>query len=199
MTPQRGWLGRLRCRRWRRLVWAELDGRLPAARRAAFRNHLAACASCAAALDEATLLDGALAGEALRQPAAEFDRKLFQRIAAVGPLPGRDPLRDADDGDPMTGVDWALLGGMIAFAVLAVAVGLFLILPAAPETAGVEAGSELGITKLLAVAVQAPATAFEEASRGLLRHPLAAPILLAAGLLAITLGWVRIALARSAS
>ena len=197
MTGRGGMLKHLRCRGWRRLVWAEVDGTLPAVRRGALLRHLQACAACAAVLDQARLLDGALADAAPLQPSADFDRKLFLRLAAGVARPGRAALRERGDGDPMTGVDWALLGGMIAFAVVAVAVALILVLPAPAGEA--VAGGNLGVTRVLSIAAQAPAAAIDEISRGLLRHPLAAPILLAAGLLAITLGGVRVILTRSAS
>jgi hypothetical protein len=195
----RSWLARLRCRSARRLAWEEIDGRLAASRRDALRRHLSACADCAAFLEQARRLDGALAAGTALQPSAEFDRRLFQRLAAAGGAhPGAASRSAREDGDPMTRVDWALLGGMIAFAVAAVAAGLWLVLKASGG-APAAGGDELGIARVLSVAVQAPVAAIDETSRGLLRHPLAAPILMAAGLLGVTLGWIRVVLARPAS
>jgi hypothetical protein len=197
-----------RCRRWRRILWEVLDGTAPEGRREALEAHLRSCRSCAGAMDRARALHRTLLAQPLLEPREGFDDQVILRLAAglgTGPSPApapaefRDPLRAGDDGDPMTGFDWALLWGMIGFSALAIGVALYLILPAIGTAPAAPGGpSEPGIGKVLSWAVQAPASIAGETARDLLRHPLAAPLLLASGLLVVTLGWVRMVLARPA-
>jgi hypothetical protein len=188
-----------------------VDGRLAEPDRRALLDHARACPACGAAREAARRLDRVLASEALAEPSEAFEEKLLFRIAVGGGprgaggatgrrgRPARDPLRESPDGDPMTPVDWALLGGMLAFTVAAVAAGLLLALPGSGAAPPAPDGDALGVGRVLSFVVQAPAAALEEASRGLLRHPLTAPLLLASGLLAVTFGWIRLILARHAS
>jgi hypothetical protein len=191
-----------------------VDGRLGEAGRRTLLEHTRGCADCAAALAAARRLDGVLAAEALAEPSETFEQKLLFRIAAGVTFArgadaaarrggagraARDPLREPADGDPMTPLDWALLGGMIAFTIAAVAGALVLVLPGSGGAPPAADGSALGAGRVLSFAAQAPAAAFEQISRWFLRQPLTAPLLLASGLLAVTLGWIRLFLARNAS
>jgi anti-sigma factor RsiW len=205
-------LGRWRCRRHRRLLWEVLDGTAPPAGRAALDLHMKGCPRCAAALEEARALHRALVAQPLEEPSEGFDERLILRLAAgfaassgrSAAMPPRaaevrDPLREREDGDPMTRFDWVLLWGMIGFSALAIGFVLYLVLPAvAGVPAAGESASAPGVGRFLSWGMQAPAAAIGGTARGLLNHPLAAPMLLASGLLAVTLGWVRLVLARPA-
>ncbi|MGH9749234.1 MAG: anti-sigma factor family protein, partial [Candidatus Polarisedimenticolia bacterium] len=204
-------LGRWRCRRHRRLLWEVLDGTAPPAARAALDLHMKGCPRCAAALEVARALHRALVAQPPEEPSERFDERLILRLTAgFAAAPGRsaapraaaevrDPLREREDGDPMTRFDWVLLWGMVGFSVLAIGFVLYLVLPAvAGSPAAGESAAAPGVGRFLSWGVQAPVAAIGGAARDLLRHPLAAPMLLASGLLAVTLGWVRLVLARPA-
>jgi anti-sigma factor RsiW len=201
------------CRSWRRTLWAEVDGVLPAGRRERLLAHLERCPACREALAAARRVDFALAGEPLRSPSEEFEDEVLMKIVAGVPMGAafirRTSGPDASwggasgeaggPGDPMRHLDWWLLGGLAVLGILAVGSGIAVLFDAL--RAGAASASVAGdptLTKTFSWLTQAPAV-LDERIGALLRHRLAVPLGVMAGILAMTLGWVRLTLSRTAS
>jgi anti-sigma factor RsiW len=192
------------CRRWRRAIWAEVDGALPAAEARRLREHLAGCPGCSGALERARRLDRTLAEERLAMPAADFEERVLLGLAAGverlsdpdrfgGPEarpPGRDPM-EARDWWLLAGLGAGALGGLI-WLCLAFLPALLTVRAAAPDQ---EAAT--GVVEILDRSIQASA-ATGQAISGFLQAPGVTPLLMLAGILAVTLGCVRLILARPA-
>jgi anti-sigma factor RsiW len=194
------------CRRWRRAIWAEVDGSPSAAESRRLRQHLAGCPGCHEALEQARRLDRTLAVERLEAPRADFEERVVLGLAAgVESLsdPAADPYHPEEyrppGSDPMEARDWWLVAGLGAVALggltwicVAFLPALLTVTAAAPERA-----APPGVVELLDRSIQA-STVTGQAISGFLRAPGVAPILMLAGILAVTLGCVRFVLARPA-
>jgi anti-sigma factor RsiW len=201
------------CRSWRRTLWAEVDGALPAGKRERLLAHLERCPACRAALAAARRVDLALAGEPLRSPSEKFEDDVLMK-AVAGVAMGAAFRRSASEagvsnagvsgeagsaGDPMRHLDWWLLGGLAAIGIFAIGLGMAALLDVLRAGAGsASVAGDPALTRTFSWLAQA-STFVDERLGTLLRHRLTVPLGVMTGILAMTLGWVRLTLSRTAS
>lgn len=193
------------CRRWRRAVWREIDGALPAARSRRLQEHRSACPGCRAYFEEALRLDRALATGAVALPRQGFEeRVLLGIVAGLGgePAPSgapastrpRRPSRRAEEA-----ADWWVLGGGLGAAALVGAAAISVVPRLALRATMAAAAREPGPSGAAAILERGIRTlaASGETIAALVQSPLAGPLMLMAGVLALTLVWIHSALSRS--
>jgi len=73
------------------LLSAYLDGELPARQSAEVERHLADCEACRRSLQALQHTDTHLRGMAAPEPSADFDRRFWQKVAAVEKETQRSP------------------------------------------------------------------------------------------------------------
>lgn len=192
-----------RCWRWRRLVWREVDGSLSPREGERLRTHLPECPECRSLMDEAMRLDRLLAAEPREQPARGFEDRVLLGIAAgaaggagAASRPRPEKVRRSSE----EAGDWWILGGGLAAAAL-VAISAAAIVPrlavrAVHAAVQPHAAFTGGALDLLFRSLKAFALSGQSITT-ILQSPLFVPLALMAGVLAITLGWVRLILSRS--
>ncbi len=191
------------CRRWRRTVWQEVDGTLAGARRARLLEHVGACEACRRVLELAGRLDQALASEPLTAPARGFEERVFLGLMAglKGDLARPAPRARARDASSEAG-DWWVLGiGLGTAALVAIAAALVLprlALSAVSTAVSPRSGATAELGGMLTRIAQVMMSSAETIA-GWLQSPLALAIWLMAGVLALTLGWIHLAMSRSPS
>jgi len=190
------------CRRFRRDIWREVDGLLSPARSRRLLEHVSSCPGCHAHLEAALHLDRALSKGAPALPREGFEERVLLGIASgldgepapAAPAPRRRPSRRAEEA-----ADWWVLGGGLGAAavvgLLAVSVVPRLALRATMAAAG-GGSAPVGDTAMRWSRFFA---GFGEALTGWIDSPLAAPLILMGGILAITLAWIHFTLSRSTS
>ena len=196
-------IGLWSCRRFRRSLWNDIDGLLPAAGKARLQSHLQTCPSCRVLADQARRIDRILMHEPPVEPPDEFEERVILGIAAGMGLAGaarRGPAAGTDDpagkGDPMGAWEWWILGGFLVFGVAVVGWLLMAIVPAllTPTTPAAQ-GARPGALDVLTRSLDASGASVQSVT-SILQSPLGGPILVLAGVLAFSLGIVRLALSR---
>lgn len=192
------------CRRRRSEIWKEVDRLLPAARSSRLSAHLESCPACRTHRERARLLDRALAAGGAQIPRQGFEERVLLGIAAgmqglsepsaATPRPRRD--RAAEEA-----ADWWILGGGLAAAAF-VGIGAISLVPRLAMRATVAAASpaagETGMAAALLRALRALGTPGEWLAQWS-HSPQGLAIVLMAGVLILTLGWLHFTLSRSTS
>jgi hypothetical protein len=149
-------------------------------------------------------LDRLLAAEPLQNPARGFEDRVLLGIAAGaagGAAAASRPRPEKDRRSFEEAGDWWILGGGLAAAAF-VAVGAAAIVPrlavrAVHSAVQPHAASSAGALDLLFRVLTGFALSGQSIAT-ILQSPLFVPLALMAGVLAVTLGWVRLILSRSA-
>jgi anti-sigma factor RsiW len=193
------------CRGRRRALWLLVDGTLAERDRLRLLAHLEACPRCRLHLQAARALDSALAAGSRETPRAGFEERVLLGIASgvtegalqppAAPLRRPRPDRAAEEAG-----DWWVLGGGLAAAALvgaaAVSIVPRLALRAAVAAAAPGSGSP-GSSGILARGLRL-VTSSGEGIAALVNSPLFWPLMLMAGVVALTLAGIRFAFSRPA-